>query len=66
LIKLFRAGTSAAQPEAAIARDVGRIGLLRDNPFQAHFAGFGVKLGTAPDLVIAVLQRRADAGEELL
>src|SRR5215213_3594097 len=56
----------AFPPEATIARHVGRIGPFRNDAFQAHFARLPVELGATADLMIAVLQRRTDAGEQLL
>jgi hypothetical protein len=40
----------------AIARSVGRIGLLRDNPFELQPAHMFIERLAAPDLVIAEFQ----------
>ena len=44
------------QPQAAVAGCVGRIGLLRDDPFELQTAGLLIEGTPASDLVIAELQ----------
>ena len=47
-------------PEAAIAGRIGCLRALGDNALERQFAGLGIELRALSDLVIAVLQRRAD------
>jgi hypothetical protein len=54
------------KPQTAIARRVGRIDLLRDDPFYFQGAGAVVKGLPVADLVIAVVQRRACLQKERL
>jgi hypothetical protein len=54
------------KPQAAIAGRVGRIGALRDDPLQLQGAGMVVEGPAAPDLMIAVLQRRAGVRQQFV
>jgi hypothetical protein len=46
------------EPQTAISRCIGRIGLLRDDPFQLQAAGTLIEIAAAPGLIVAVLKRR--------
>jgi hypothetical protein len=47
------------EPQAAIARSIGRISSLRDDPFHSGGACLFIEGRAAPDLMIAVFAPRA-------
>jgi hypothetical protein len=51
-------------PQPAIAGRIGHFSTLRDDALQRHFADLRVELRTTNDLVIAVLERRADIRQQ--
>jgi hypothetical protein len=51
-------------PDPAIAWRVGRIGAFRDDAFKPELAGLRVEVCAAAGVVIAVLQRPANTGEQ--
>jgi hypothetical protein len=51
-------------PEPSIAPHIGRIGALRDDPFESELAYVGMECGAAPALMVAILERRADGAQE--
>ena len=48
-------------PQSPIARHVGRIRSLRDDPFEPELAHLGMECRATSDLMIAVFERRTDA-----
>src|SRR5262249_6550333 len=62
--KLFPVLALDLHPQAAIAGRIGCFTALGDDALQRHFADFGVELRAPSDLVIAVLQRRADIRQQ--